>query len=232
MDASNAKISKMSDKTSMTNGKALDDSSRTTRIGIVEIGSTANEDKLAAFLRLVEERRSQLMWMAQRMTKNPEDAEDVVQEALLRAYKNLARFRGESKMGTWLCVIVQNVGRERLRKQKGKIFLPLEGPSNGDENPIAYEFPDPGRNPEQHCESREFESILVSEIDRMNSICKRTIQMCTLEEFSHDEVANALGVNVLTVKSRLFNGRRMLQRAVCLRAGIQIASAQSPRVAI
>jgi RNA polymerase sigma-70 factor (ECF subfamily) len=227
MHARSAKDPEMSKKTAVAEGIELDDRLVAVRAPVVEPGTCSYEERLAAYLRIAKERRGQLMWMAQRMTNNHEDAEEIVQEAFLRAFKNLARFRGESKMGTWLCVIVQNIGRERLRKQKGMISLPLERAPKDEEHPLACDFPDSGRNPEQHCENRELENILLSEINRMSSICKRTIQMCALEELSHVEVADALGVNVLTVKSRLFNGRRMLKRALCLRTGMRNDSSRS-----
>jgi DNA-directed RNA polymerase specialized sigma24 family protein len=67
------------------------------------------------------------------------------------------------------------------------------------------------------------DSILLTEIDELNSVCKRAIQMCALEELSLLEVANALGVNVITIKSRIFHGKQMLKRAICLRTGERIS---------
>jgi RNA polymerase sigma-70 factor, ECF subfamily len=227
MVACSAKNPTPSDETVAAEGSGLDGASSAGRALAVESAARTYEDKLAAFLRIAEDRRGQLIWMAQRMTTNREDAEEIVQEAFLRAFKHLPKFRGESTMATWLCAIVQNVGLERIRNQKGLVYLPLEQAPNENDNRFAYDFPDPGRNPEQHCQNRELEEILLSEIDGMDSICKRTIQLCALEELSQIEVANALGVSVLTVKSRLFNGRRMLKRAVCLRVGIPNDSSQS-----
>jgi RNA polymerase sigma-70 factor, ECF subfamily len=227
MNARSEKDPEMSNETAVAEGIELNDRSVAVRAQIVEPTTCSYEEKLAAYLRIAKERRGQLIWMALRMTNNREDAEEIVQEALLRAFKNLTRFRGDSKMGTWLCVIVQNIGRERLRHQKGVVSLPLERAPKGEESPIDYDLPDPSRNPEQLCENRELKNILLSEINRMSSICKQTTQLCALEELSHAEVANALGVNVFTVKSRLFNGRRMLKHALYLRTGLRDGSARS-----
>jgi RNA polymerase sigma-70 factor (ECF subfamily) len=124
--------------------------------------------------------------MAQRFTNSHDQAEDIVQEALLlRAFKNLAWFRGESQMGTWLNVIVRNIGLEWVRKRKRRVYLPLEHGRNRDEELQMFDFPDPNRNPEQFCEHGEMEGILLSEIDERNSVCKRAIQMCALEEISN-----------------------------------------------
>jgi RNA polymerase sigma-70 factor (ECF subfamily) len=227
MNARSAKDPEMSNETAAAEGFELNDRSVAVCASVIEPTTCSYEEKLAAYLRIAKERRERLMWMARRMTNSREDAEEIVQEAFLRAFKNLAEFRGDSKMGTWLCVIVQNIGRERLRKQKGIVCLPLERASNDEQNHLAYDLPDPGRTPEQLCESQELESILLSEIDGMKSVCKRTIEMCAFEELSHVEVANALGINAFTVKSRLLNGRRMLKRAICLRTGMRNESSRT-----
>jgi len=158
----------------------------------------------AKFMRVAEQRRAQLLWYAQRITNNREEAEDIVQEALLNGFRNLPQFRGESQMGTWLCVIVQNTAVEWLRKQRGQAYLSLEYVRNRDNEPQMLDFPDPSRNPEQFFEYTERARILLSEIDELNSVCKSAIQMCALEEFSHREAANTLGVNAFTMKPRIF----------------------------
>jgi RNA polymerase sigma-70 factor (ECF subfamily) len=198
-------------------GRGFLDMSSIMTVSGVELGPAVWECKLETFMRVAEQHRAHLLWYAQRITNNREEAEDILQEALLKAFRNLPRFRGESQMGTWLRVIVQNTAVEWLRKQRGRACLSLEYVRNWDDEPLILDFPDPGRNPEQCCERREMENILFSEIDELNSVCKRAIQMCALEELSHVEAANALGVNVFTIKSRIFHGNRMLKRAICLR---------------
>jgi len=185
----------------------------------IESGATALEDKLKAFMQVVEQHRALLLWQAQRVAYSREEAEDIVQEALFKAFKNLPHFRGKSQIGTWLCAIVRNTAVEWLRKQKGQVSLPLEYLRNRDDEPLVLDLPDPSQNPEQRCERREMEDILLSEIDELNSVCKRAIQMCVLEEVPHHEAANVLGVNVFTMKSRIFHGKRMLKRAISLRTG-------------
>jgi RNA polymerase sigma-70 factor (ECF subfamily) len=187
--------------------------------------STAAEDsaldtsdgRLAAFLEITQQRRAQLFRLAFRFANNREEAEDIVQEALLKAFMHLPEFRGESQMSTWLGVIVLNVGREWVRKRKGRVFLPLEYVGNNDGDPMVFDLPDPSRNPEQSYEHKEMNNILLSEIDDLDTVCKQTMRMCALDGLSHLEAANALGVNVLTIKSRIFRGKRMLKQRMCLR---------------
>ncbi len=195
------------------------DMSSTMIVSGVESGSAVWEDKLKTFIQVSEQCRVQLLWQAQRITNNHDEAEDIVQESLLKALRSLVQFRGESQMCTWLCAIVRNTALEWLRMQRGRVCLPLDFVGCRDDQPVVLEIPDPGRNPEQCCEHREMENILFSEVDELNSVCKRAIQMCVLEGLSHLEAANALGVNVFTIKSRICRGKRMLKRAVCLRAG-------------
>jgi RNA polymerase sigma-70 factor (ECF subfamily) len=99
----------------------------------------------------------------------------------------------------------------------------MEHARNLDEEPIVREFTDPERDPEQRFVRKEMNEILHSEIERLNSLCKSSIRMCVIEESSHREVANALGVSVAAVKSRVFHGKRLLKRAICLRTGTRVA---------
>jgi hypothetical protein len=106
----------------------VEDLSSTMTTACLEAGPTRWEVKLEAFMQASEQCRTQLLWQAQRFTTLRDEAEDIVQEALFRAFKNLSRFRGESQMGTWLHVIVRNVGREWLRSRKERVYLRLEQP--------------------------------------------------------------------------------------------------------
>jgi len=197
----------------------FEDTSSTMTAQVVESGASTWDGKLVTFTQAAEQRRAQLVWLAERITHDRADAEDVVQEALFRAFKNLPHFRGESHIGTWLGVIVMNTGREWLRNRKGRVYFSLEHALNPGEEPITLELPDPGRDPEQCFVRKEMNEILHSEIERLNSVCKSTIRMCAIEESSHREAANALGVSVAAVKSRIFHGKRLLRQAVCLRTG-------------
>jgi RNA polymerase sigma-70 factor (ECF subfamily) len=163
-----------------------------------------------------------LLWLARRYVNTREEAEDIVQEALLKAFRHLAKFRGESRMSTWLSVIVLNVGREWIRSRKEPSFLPLEYLRDEGDEPVAIDLPDPCLDPEQSCECREMEKILHAEIERLSSACKNTIKMCTFDGLSYLEAANALDVSVYTIKSRIFHAKRILKRRLCLRAGLQL----------
>ena len=196
-----------------------EDRSQSTNEKELDSGSTAWEQKVITFMGIAEGRRDWLLWRAQRITNNREVAEDIVQEALLKGFRHLPQFRGESMMCTWLVAIVQNVGREWLRSQKRRAHQPLENVRDGDEVPLLDQLPDLCEDPEQSCERREMNDILLSEMDELDSVCKHALRMCAIEERSHREAANALGISVSAIKSRIFHGKQMLKRAVQTRTG-------------
>jgi RNA polymerase sigma-70 factor (ECF subfamily) len=184
-----------------------------------ESRTVVSEENLDTFVEAAEQQRAQLLWLAQRMTPNREEAEDIVQEALLKAFRNLAQFRGESQMSTWLRAIVQNTARDWLRNRKGRVCLPLEQTQSGDGATLLFDFPHPAENPEEYCTREEMEWLLRREIEKLNSVSRRAVQLCLLEELSHRAAANALNISVITVKSRVFSGKQRLKRAVCMHVG-------------
>ena len=175
---------------------------------------TVSGEMLDTFVEAAEQHRSQLLWLAQRITPYREEAEDIVQEALLKAFRNLGHFRGDAQMSTWLRAIVQNTARDWLRNRKGRVLLPLEQTNPADGKAVQLDFPHPAENPEEHCEREEMTWLLRTEIRKMSSVSRRAIQLCLLEELSHRAAATALNISVLTVKSRVFSGKQRLKRAV------------------
>lgn len=166
-----------------------------------------------------EQRRAQLLWDAQRVTKSAEEAEDIVQESLLKAWRNLQQFRGEAQIGTWLRAIVKNTAREWMRGRGSRVNVPLETQRNEDEDPTVLELVDPRLDPEQWCERKEMQEILRAEIDALGYLSRQAIELCTLEEKSLREAARAMNVGVVAVKSRLFRGRRTLEEGIRARTG-------------
>jgi RNA polymerase sigma-70 factor (ECF subfamily) len=174
------------------------------------------EGSLAEFLQTAEERRAQLLQVARRITNCSEDAEDIVQEAYLKAYRALPRFRGEALMSTWLTAIVRNTALEYLRGQRGRVLVSIEYVSSEDNDVIEMDLRDPGQNPEEACGRRQIEELVRGEVDGLGAVCRRSIELCILEEMPQIEVADALQISVATVKSRVFRGKRMLRRAISM----------------
>lgn len=180
--------------------------------------ATGAEDA-ALLVMFFEKRRSQLLWDVQRVTKSTEEAEDIVQESLLKAWRNLQQFRGESQIGTWLRAIVKNTAREWVRNRGSRVHVPLETQRNEDEEPTVLELADPRPDPEKWCQRREMEEILHSELEGLTLLSRRAIELCAIEEQSLREAALTLNVGVVAVKSRVFRGRRVLEQGICQRTG-------------
>ena len=185
----------------------------------VEADAQAREGRIREFLETAEQRRPQLLRMARRLTNSNEDAEDVVQEAYMKAYKALARFRGESQMSSWLGAIVQNTAHEHLRSRRNRVFVSIEYLSRQDNEVVEIDLPDPGKNPEETCQTNEIERILREEVSKLGVICRRAIEMCMLEENPQFEAASSLNLSVATMKSRVFRGKRLLGRSLSRRLG-------------
>jgi RNA polymerase sigma-70 factor (ECF subfamily) len=177
------------------------------------------DGRIREFLETAERRRPQLLRMARRLTNSNEDAEDVVQEAFMKAFKALAKFRGESQMSSWLGAIVQNTAHEHLRSRRNRVFVSIEYLNRQDNEVVEIDLPDPGKNPEEKWQGREMEIILREEVGKLGVVCRRAIEMCVLDEHPQLSAARSLNLSVATMKSRVFRGKRLLGRAISRRLG-------------
>lgn len=183
----------------------------------VDAEASVGGSRLEEFLKIAERRRPQLLRMARRLTQTNEDAEDVVQEAFMKAYKALAKFRGESQMSSWLGAIVQNTAHEHLRSHRNRVFVSIEHLSRNDNEVVEIDLPDPGKNPEQIFQSKQIEMILRDEVGKLGRVCRHAIETCVLDERPQLAVARTLNLSVATMKSRVFRGKRVLERTISRR---------------
>jgi len=190
----------------------ISDPSIATTASDLELHSTVEVDRYAALARTLELRHAQLVRLGLRMRLSPEDAEDVVQESAVKALTNLSRFRGESRMDTWLHAIVMNTARTWLRSRRAHVHVPLESPGHNDHDVAKLDFPHPGKNPEEHCGDHELHRLLLAEVGGLDPIYKTPIQIRYLDEHSYCETAEILQLNLSTVKARIFRGRALLKR--------------------
>jgi len=176
------------------------------------VAATKCGDTLA-FERLVLRYKSRIFAAAKRITKNREDAEDVVQEAFHKAFRHLHDFQEKSRFSTWMTRIAMNEAFMLLRRRREIREILPEGQEDGVES-FSAKFIDQRPSPEESCCLRERKEILAEAINRLGPKIRRTVMLRDIEERSIEETAQILGASIGVVKSRLFQGRRKLRATV------------------
>lgn len=153
---------------------------------------------------------------ALRMTRNPSDAEDLVQDALVRAYRFYDRFEPGTNFRAWLFKILTNTYINTYRRKQGR---PQESSLEDTEefflyNQLSDEAGERVSDVEDTVLDRLGADAIQRAIDQLPSQFRTTVQLSDVEGLSYAEIAEATGVAKGTVMSRLFRGRRLLQRAL------------------
>jgi RNA polymerase sigma-70 factor (ECF subfamily) len=165
-----------------------------------------------AFSTLVNQYDRNIYRLAMNITGNREDAEDVLQEAFLKAYTNLDRFQGNSRFYTWLVRIAVNEALMKLRKRRGDRSVSLDEPITTDDNQaMPREIEDWGDDPEQHYAKTELQGILNEAIESLEPQFRMVVVLRDVEQLSTEETAKLLDLSVPAVKSRLLRGRLKLR---------------------
>ena len=159
----------------------------------------------ADFEQIVEEHSGFVYNVAFRMMGNPQDAEDVAQEAFISAYRAFERFRGESKVTTWLYRITVNAALMRLRKEKKARTLT----QYGFDDVIVHDWSDA---PYRAASDSELGDRLREGIGMLPDDMKAAVVLRDMEELSNAEAAEVIGISVSALKSRLHRGRVLLRK--------------------
>lgn len=170
-----------------------------------------NNGDVAAFEELVRRYDRKLLRIALNITRNREDAEEVVQEAFLRAYRHLSQFQGTAKFSTWLTRIALNQSLARLRKQHGAKAVSLDGEVQFDGEVLPIDVADWAPNPEERYRASELRQILTKTMRELRPALRVVFVLRDVEGFSTSETAEALGLTPVSVKARLFRARLELR---------------------
>jgi RNA polymerase sigma-70 factor (ECF subfamily) len=173
--------------------------------------AAAQAGDITAFETLVGRYERKILRLAQNITQNREDAEDVMQEAFLKAYEHLSGFQGNSRFYTWLVRIAVNQALMKLRKRRPN-QVSIDEEVNTGEDMIPREIEDWGPSPEDRYKQTELSDILSSEIADLEPTFRIVFQLRDIEELSTEETAEALGLSVPAVKSRLLRARLKLRQ--------------------
>ncbi|MBW3665062.1 MAG: sigma-70 family RNA polymerase sigma factor [Actinobacteria bacterium] len=158
-------------------------------------------EDVAAFEELVHRHRDRAYRVALRITRHPGDAEDVAQEALVRAWRSLPRFRGDARFSTWLYRIVTNLALNRVDRRRG----------------VTAEIPDTAvrsDDPAVRTEDAERLSAALAALERLSAEQRACYVLREMEGLSYEELAEVLDTSVAAVKSRLFRARQELTAAL------------------
>ncbi|MGH9794925.1 MAG: sigma-70 family RNA polymerase sigma factor [Candidatus Acidiferrales bacterium] len=165
----------------------------------------------AGFSELVSRYENKIFRLAQNITRNREDAEDVMQEAFLKAYTHLDSFQGDSRFYTWLVRIAVNEALMKLRKRRGK-EVSLDDPIETGEDFVPREIADWGPAPDQRYERNQTNAILSEAIEKLPPDFRMVFVLRDVEELSTEETAELLGLSIPAVKSRLLRARLRLRQ--------------------
>jgi RNA polymerase sigma-70 factor (ECF subfamily) len=164
-----------------------------------------------AFEELVSRYERKIFRLAMNITKNREDAEDVMQEAFLKSYAHLSEFQGDSRFYTWLVRIAVNEGLMRLRKRRPGHFS-IDEQVETEDDLVIRELEDWGPSPEQQYAQSELQGILDKVINELDDEYRVVFLLRDVEQLSTEEAAALLKLSVPAVKSRLLRARLKLRQ--------------------
>jgi RNA polymerase sigma-70 factor, ECF subfamily len=166
----------------------------------------------AAFDLLVLKYQHKVVKLVMRYVRNPADAEDVAQEAFIKAYRALPNFRGDSAFYTWLYRIAINTAKNALAARgRHPLPLPLE-PADGEDGPdLLNKLSDPD-TPEGLALTEEIRSTVNAAIEALPEDLRTAIVLRELDGLSYEEIAAAMDCPIGTVRSRIFRAREAIDR--------------------
>jgi RNA polymerase sigma-70 factor (ECF subfamily) len=181
----------------------------------------SNED--AAYDELVRTYNGSIFHVAFRMLGDSAEAADVVQEIFLKVFRNIAGFKGEAALKTWIFRIAFSEILNRLRWWKRRYrfsTVSIDEDHCGD-NGNGYHVSDSRPTPEQVLQSKEQEAAIQQALSKLSSDHRSIIVLRDIEGFSYNEIADVLGVSIGTVKSRLARGRADLKKSLMRYLSVQ-----------
>lgn len=182
-------------------------------VGKTNKRSQVNPERRLEFEDVLSRYLPRFQRVARRWLRNPEDAEDAVQDAMLSAFEHIAHFEGRAQMSTWLMAIVFNAVRMQLRRRARRRLLPLDEPTHDGQFTISDRIADQRPTPEQTLQECELRSLLVRLTDTLPPSQRVAMQLRQRDDdLSTKEIAEVLGVPIGTLKAQLARGRVTLRQ--------------------
>jgi RNA polymerase sigma-70 factor, ECF subfamily len=195
-------------------------------LGDTELAQLACQGHGDAFRTIMQRNNRRLYRLARSVMRNDSEAEDIVQEAYVRAFANLAKFRGDSSLATWLSRIVLNEALGRVRRRRPIVDLSeIDNRSRTQGQIIPFPHSSPQLDPERTMAQREIQLILERAIDELPEAFRTVLVARVIEGMSVEETADLLGLRTETVKTRLHRARGLLKQALEKRVGSVLTDA-------
>lgn len=205
----------------------------------LDLVHATQDGDVSAFEQLVERYDRKLLRIAEHITRNREDSQDVVQEAFLKAFQHLGGFREDSQFSTWLFRITVNQALMKLRKQRATKEVSLDEDSQLDGDMLSHEVADWAPNPEELYRASELRDILIRCLEGLRPILRIVFVLRDIEGLSGDQTAEVLDLSPSAVKARLWRARLQLRELLSqyfskhnesMRARVRLETAQPRKV--
>jgi len=167
------------------------------------------------FSRLIDTYKNMVYNLSYRMSNNPQEAEDISQEAFLRAFQSLARFNPSFKFSTWLYQITLNIIRDKYKKKEID-YVSLDTPVETDDSEFYPQPADLSNNPEQIFSQKENFRIIQQAIYSLPLKYREVIVLRHLQDLSYIEISNILKLPQGTVKVHLYRAREQLRKILAV----------------
>ncbi len=174
----------------------------------------AKAGDMAAFEQIVGAHQQKIYTVAFRILENGEDAADVAQETLIRIYRSLASFKGDSSLSTWIYRITVNLCKDALRKRGHLFTQSLDEPISEENESLYPQLADDAPLPEEQYEQQELKDYLEKFIAGLSPDYRMVVVMREQMELSYEEISQALNISLGTVKSRLNRARKYLRESI------------------
>ena len=175
------------------------------------VTDAAGSESRAEFDELVRRYHKQAYNIAYRMAGNHTDAEDLTQEAFIRAFRFFGQYRRELPFDSWLYKIMSNVFIDRLRRMPKVKIRSIDQPVTTEDGEAQFDVADGSPGPEDEVLSSEMDNRIQAALNTLPEAFRLTVIYADIEGMSYEEIAEATRTNIGTVRSRLHRGRRLLR---------------------
>lgn len=174
----------------------------------------ARKGDINAFEMLIMEHERKAYNIAYRFLKNSEDAEDITQEAFLRAFKSIKKFKGQSSFSTWLYRIINNTCIDFVRSKQNKYTDSIDKTIRYEGEEMEMQIPSNENDPVETVETGEISALMQSMLNQLPDDQRMALVLRDIQGFSYQEIVEITGVGMGTVKSRINRGRMALKEMI------------------